>query len=111
MFEQLLLILYINDLSYKISQLGLRYYVLFTDDTTVLFYNTNSRPIELKTIVNNELSNISESFLNNRFVLNLKKNMYCAFSLLEDILHLSIFALVILLYLVLQKLNFVLFNR
>ena len=70
----LMFILYINDLPDVSDNCD---FVLFADDTTVLFHNKNVD--QLASNMNNELYAIAEWFINNRLALNLKKTCVLPF--------------------------------
>ena len=70
----LLFFLYINDLP---SCSKLPHFVLFADDTNILFAHHD--PKTLETIINNELIHISNWFKLNKLSLNVKKTNYIIF--------------------------------
>ena len=70
----LMFLLHIKDLASAYNKCD---FILFADDTTVLFHNKSVEP--LITIMSYELNVIAEWFVTNRLALN-NKNLYCNFS-------------------------------
>ncbi len=77
----LLFLLYINDLPDVSNNCD---FILFADDTTVLFHDKNSNQLAID--INKELKLISEWFIVNRLALNLKKTCAVPFFVKKPLL-------------------------